>query len=126
MNKLTLNHDTGRHFVYFEIFISTKYGAKIPVKNIGINWLFKNVLTCAKDTISGVTFEKGYWSFNMISKKLSENNIQLERNRYNNTCKIRLPSQINLLNFGPLLGFPVNTIIPYRQTRGQPHPLTLT
>ena len=47
----------------------------------------------------------------MISENLSENNIQLERNRYNNTCKIRSPSKINLLNFGPLLGFPVNTII---------------
>ena len=66
-----------------------------------------NVLTGVNDTISGVTFEEGYWSFNMISKKLRENNIQLERNRYNNTCKIRSPSQINLLNFGSLLGFPV-------------------
>ena len=82
------------------------------MKNIGIIWQFKNVLTGANDTISGVTFEEGYWSFNMISEKLSENNVQLERNRYNNTCKIRSPSQINLLNFGPLLGFPVNTIIP--------------
>ena len=82
------------------------------MKNIGIIWQFKNVLTGANDTISGVTFEEGYWSFNMISEKLSENNVQLERNRYNNTCKTRSPSQISLLNFGPLLGFPVNTIIP--------------
>ena len=86
MNKLTLNLETGKHFVYLERFISTKYGAKIQVKNIGILWKFKNVLTGANDTITGVTFEEGYWSFNMISEKLAENNIQFERNRYDNTC----------------------------------------
>ena len=97
MSKLTLNLETGKHFVYLERFISTKYGAKIHVKNIGILWKFKNVLTGANDTITGVTFEEGYWSFNMISEKLAENNIQLERNRYDNTCKIR--SQKLLLRF---------------------------
>ena len=111
MNKLPLSLETVKHFVYLERFISTKYGAKIRVKNIGILWKFKNVLTGANDTITGVTFEEGYWSFNMISEKLAENNIQLQRNRFDNTCKIRLPSQINLLNFGYFLGFPVNTII---------------
>ena len=47
----------------------------------------------------------------MISEKLAESNIQLERNRYDNTCEIRSPSQLNLLNFGPLLAFPVNKVI---------------
>ena len=46
----------------------------------------------------------------MISERLSESNIQLKRNRYDNTCKIRSTKQLNLLNFGPLLGFPVNTV----------------
>ena len=36
MNKLTLSLETGKHFVYLERFISTKYGAKMHVKNIGI------------------------------------------------------------------------------------------
>ena len=47
----------------------------------------------------------------MISEKVGESNIQLERNRYDNTCKIRSAKQLNLLNFGPLLGFPVNKVI---------------
>ena len=47
----------------------------------------------------------------MISEKLGESNIQLERNRYDNTCKIRSAKQLNLLNFGPLLGFSVNKVI---------------
>ena len=47
----------------------------------------------------------------MISEKLGESNIQLKRNRYDNTCKIRSTKQLNLLNFGPLLGFPANKVI---------------
>ena len=89
------------------------------VKNIGVYWKFKNVLKGANDsinTITGgvnvdlITFEEGYWTFNMFSERLGESNIQLERSRYNNTCKIRSPKQLNLLNFGPLLGFPVNKV----------------
>ena len=111
MNKLPLILDTGGHYVYLDRFITTRYDSKIHVKNIGIFWKFKNVLKNANDRITGATFGEGYWSFNMISEKLSESNIQLERNRYGNTCKIRSTKQLNLLNFGPLLGFPVNTVI---------------
>ena len=120
MNKLSLILDTGKHAVYLDKFITTKYDSKMYVKNIGVYWKFKNVLKGANDsinTITGgvnvdpITFEEGYWTFNMISERLSESNIQLERNRYDNTCKIRSAKQLNLLNFGPLLGFPVNKII---------------
>ena len=72
--------------------ITTRYESRIHVKNIGIFWKFKNVLKNANDKI---TFGEGYWSFNMISEKLAENNIQLERNRYDNTCKIRSSRQLN-------------------------------
>ena len=47
----------------------------------------------------------------MISERLGESNIQLERNRYDNTCEIHSTKQLNLLDFGPLLGFPVNKVI---------------
>ena len=111
MYKLTLNLKTGEHFVYPERFVKMKYESKLHVKNICIFWRFKNVLKNANDKITGITFGEGYWTFNMISKKLSESNIQLERNWHDNTCKIHSPKQINLQNFGPLLGFPVNTIV---------------
>ena len=81
------------------------------VKNICIFWKFKNVLKNANDKITGITFGEGYWTFEMISKRLSESNIELKLNEYDNTCKIRSPKQLNLLYFGPLLGFPVNTVI---------------
>ena len=120
MNKISLILDTGKHAVYLDKFITTRYDSKMYVKNIGVYWKFKNVLKCANDsinTITGgvnidpITFEEGYWTFNMISKRLGESNIQLERNKYDNTCKIRSAKQLNLLNFGPLLGFPVNKVI---------------
>ena len=121
MNKLSLILETGKHMPFtLDKFITTKYDSKMYVKNIRVYWKFKNVLKGANDcinTITGgvnvdpITFEEGYWTFNMISERLSESNIQLERNRYDNTCKIRSAKQLNLLNFGPLLGFPVNKII---------------
>ena len=120
MNKISLILDTGKHAVYLDKFITTRYDSKMYVKNIGVYWKFKNILKGANDSINTVSgfvnidpimFEEGYWTFNMISEKLGESNIQLERNRYDNTCKIRSAKQLNLLNFGPLLGFPVNKVI---------------
>ena len=120
MNKLSLILDAGKHAVYLDKFITNKYDSKMYVRNIGVYWKFKNVLKGATDSIntitsgvnvSPITFGERYWSFNMISERLGESNIQLERNRHDNTCKIRSTKQLNLLNFGPLLGFPVNKII---------------
>ena len=101
------------------------------VKNIRVYWEFKNVLKGANDsinTITGgvnidpITFGERYWSFNMISERLGESNVQLERNRHDNTCKIRSAKQLNLLNFGPLLGFPVNKVIqPNAWTNSSSH-----
>ena len=106
MNKLSLILDAGKHAVYLDKFITTRYDSKMYVRNIGVYWKFKNVLKGANDsinTITGdpITFGEGYWSFNMISERLSESNIQLERNRHNNTYKIRSAKQLNLLNIGP-------------------------
>ena len=120
MNKLSLILDAGKHAVYLDKFVTTRYDSKMHVKSIGVYWKFKNVLMGVNDsinTITGgvnvdpITFGEGYWSFNMISERLGESNVQLERNRYDNTCKIRSTKQLNLLNFGPLLGFPVNKVI---------------
>ena len=60
--------------------------------------------------VDPITFKERYWMFN-ISERLGESNIQLECNRYDNMCKIRSVKQLNLLNFGLLLGFPVNKVI---------------
>ena len=88
MNKISLTFDTGKHAVYLDKFITTRYDSKMYVKNIGVYWKFKNVLKGANDsinTITGgvnvgpITFKEGYWMFNMISEKLGESNNQLIR-----------------------------------------------
>ena len=120
MNKLSLILDTGKHAVFLDKFITTKYDFKMYVKNIGVCWKFTNILKGANDSINTVTgvvnidpitFKEGYWTFDMISERLGESNIQLERNRYDNMCEIHSTKQLNLLDFGPLLGFPVNKVI---------------
>ena len=135
MNKLSLILDAGKHAVYLDKIVTTRYDSKMHVKNIGVYWKFKNVLKGANDsinTITGgvnidpITFGEGYWSFNMISERLGESNIQLEPNRHDNTCKIRSTKQLNLLNFGPLLVFPVNKVIqPNAWTNSPSHNLGL-
>ena len=48
---------------------------------------------------TGVAFEEGYWTFNMIADKLSKNNIVLERNMHDNTCEILSPKRLDLISF---------------------------
>ena len=110
-----LSLDTGTTDVYLQKCITTKYGEKIHVKNISVLWKYKNIVTNDNDLIkfitvpdhpaTGVAFEEGYWTFNMIADRLAESDITLERHKHDNRC-------LNLYRFGPLLGFPENTIIP--------------
>ena len=81
MNKLSLILDAGKHAVYLDKFVTTRYDSKVYVRNIGVYWNFKNVLKNANDsinTITGgvnidpITFVEGHWSFNMISERLGE------------------------------------------------------
>ena len=95
--------------------MNTKYGYKMKVKNIAVYWKFRNLLENINDAIvsnnSEVTFKEGYWIFHMISEKLSESGIKLDRNRYN-TCKIYSKNNsVNLKNLAPLLGFPKDKVI---------------
>ena len=129
MNKLSLIIDASEHAVYLDKFVTTRYDSKVHVKSIGVYWKFNNVLKGANEsinTITGgvnidpITFGEGYWSFNMISERLGESNILLERNKHDNTCKIRSTKQLNLLNFVPLLGFPVNKVIQPNTWRNSP------
>ena len=88
----------------------------MKVKNAAVYWNFKNVAKNFSDTVTlsskTVTFEEGDWTFHMLAERLAENDVKLERNRYDNTCKIfSKNSNLNLKNLGPMLGFPKNKII---------------
>ena len=117
-----LSLDTGKTDVFLRKCITTKYGEKIHVKNISVLWKYKNIITNDNDLIkfitvpdhpaTGVAFEEGYWTFNMIADLLAESGITLERHKHDNRCTILSSKKLNLYRFGPLLGFPENTIVP--------------
>ena len=117
-----LSLDTGKTDVFLRKCITTKYGEKINVKNFSVLWKYKNIVTNDNDLIkfitvpdhpaTGVAFEEGYWTFNMIADRLAESGITLERHKHDNRCSITSSKKLNLYRFGPLLGFPENEIIP--------------
>ena len=114
-----LSLDTGKTDVFLRKCITTKSGEKIYVKNISVLWKYKNInnlikfITVPDHPATGVLFEEGYWTFNMIVDRLAELNITLERHMHDNHCTILSPQKrLNLYHFGPLLGFPTNAIIP--------------
>ena len=116
MHKLSLALTNGKNTVYLDKFIRTRYGSKMRIWSVGVFWKFKNVLKNINDSItvgsSTVTFGEGYWTFHIIAEKLEESGVRLEQNRDNNSCKIFSRSDnVNLKNFVPLLGFPVNTVV---------------
>ena len=115
MKKLSLLLENGKNDIYLDGFVHTKPNSKMRVKNVAVYWNFKNVTENSNDTVTlmdvpkDITFGEGYWTFNMLAEKLARNDVELERNRYDNTCKIRPKnSNLNLKNLGPMLGFSKN------------------
>ena len=98
-----LSLDTGKHEIFLQRCITTKYGEKIHVKNISVLWKYKNILTNDNDLIkfitvpdhpaTGVAFEEGCWTFNMITERLAESAITLERYKHENRCSILSPKK---------------------------------
>ena len=117
-----LSLDTGKTNIFLRKCITTQYGEKIHVKNISVLRKYKNVrsnvnnlikfITVPDHPATGVSFEQGYWTFNMIAEHLAESGITLERHMHDNRCSILSPKKLNLYHFGPLLGFEENAIIP--------------
>ena len=55
MDKLMLSLDTGKHDIFLQRCITTKYGEKIHVKNISVLWKYKNILTNDNNLIKFIT-----------------------------------------------------------------------
>ena len=110
MKKVSLLLDNGKNEIYLDGFIRTKPTAKMRVKNVAVYWNHKNVTGI--NNVVTITSKEGYWTFHMLAERFAENDIKLERNRYDNTCKI-FPknNNLNLKNLGPMLGFPKSTTV---------------
>ena len=113
-----LSLDTGKSDIFLRKCITTQYGEKLYFKNISVLWKYKNVLTNVNNLIkfitvpdhpaTGVAFEQGYWTFNMIADHLAESNITFERHMHDNRCSILSPQQktklISFWSFARLSG----------------------
>ncbi len=84
----------------------------MTLNNATLFWHYKNVQQNVNDTIthggSTIRFGEGYWTFDMIQDSLRDSKIALKFNAYDNTCKIYSEKNLNLKNFGLLLGFPLS------------------
>ena len=62
---------------------------------MSVFWRYENVgtdktevtLTGGDNTQTVVRFQKGYWTFQRIQERLSEEGVTLTQNKYNNTCR---------------------------------------
>ena len=116
MSKINVFIENNEKELYFDNCIVKPAGSVMTLKNASIYWNYKNVIAGKNDHVmrgtTKVTFEEGYWTFDMIEEKLGEHSVKLVANRYNNTCKIYSESQnLNHKKFGKLLGFPENEVV---------------
>ena len=126
MNKIIVFVENNRMELLLDTCIIKPQGAVMTLKNAAIYWDYKNVITGENDYImhgtTKITFEEGYWTFDMIWERLKKQAIKLEDNEFNETCKIYSETQnLNLKNFGQLLGFPENEIISSRTWKTSPN-----
>ena len=106
MKKFSLLLDSGKNEVYLDRFVRTRSDSKMEVRNVVVYW--PTLTATPKD----VTFEEGYWTFHMMVERLAESDVKLDRNRYDNTCKVfSKNSDLNLKGLAPLLGFPKDELI---------------
>lgn len=112
MYKLTHLINNGRHDVYLDGVITTTIESMITIRNAAVYWNYKNIFTNVNNKVNNIVFSEGYWTFDMIKEKLKKNDIQLDRVVPNNRYKIFSKNHnVNLKNFGPLLGFPINQVV---------------
>ena len=123
MEKITAWLNEGQNDVYLDGYVETSINSKIVINNVSIFWRFKNIhkdnlevtLIEANGARTVLQFGTGYWTFDMISERLSQEKVTLKKNRHNNTCRIHSEKyEIHLGNFGLLIGFEKDTVI----TRG--------
>ena len=102
--------------LYLDVSVDKLDKSIMILNNASIYWKYKNVIANDNDYVmfgaKKISFEEGYWTFNMIKEKLEKENVKLEANMYNDTCKIQSNgANLDLKNFGPLLGFSVNKVL---------------
>ncbi len=92
--KLEIYAQSGKENVeyYLEDNLRCKVTSFMTINSATLFWHYKNVRQNVNDTITHgsdtITFDEGYWKFDMIQDRLRENKITLKFNAHSNTCKI--------------------------------------
>ena len=121
MEKVTAWLSNGTNDIYLRSsFIETNKDSRIVINNVSTYWRYKNIhqdnrevtMTDSSGAQTILQFGMGYWTFDMISERFTEEGVSLKKNRHNNTCQIHCEKySLNLGNFGLLLGFEKDTVI---------------
>ena len=116
MKKITVFIENNKKDLYLDVSVNKLDKSIMMLNNAAIYWKYKNVIANDNDYVmfgaKKISFEEGYWTFNTMKEKLEKENVKLEANKHNDTCKIQSNgANLNLKNFAPLLGFPVNKIL---------------
>ncbi len=99
--KLEIYARSGKENEYYlEDNLRCKITSFMTLYNTTLFWCYKNVQQGTNDTIthggSTITFDEGYWTFDMIQDKLRDNKITLKYNAYDNMCKIYSDKTLSL------------------------------
>ena len=116
--KITVFIDNNKKELYLESCLVKPEISLMTLKNVTVYWKFKNITSetevkfGATGNAKKITFEEGYWPFEMIKERLGSDNVAVEALRHNNKYRIKPNGgSLNLGKLGPLLGFPENQVI---------------
>ena len=98
------------------------YGTRIAAREVTVFWNFKNITSTIGNntfvrklsdnggTDEEITINDGYYDFEALKERLELNKLELQMNKYDNTCTIANKNAVtvNLKKLGVLLGFAEN------------------
>ena len=105
--NLTVLIKGGEGRIYLENALVIEEPSEIVLKSAVVYWDYNNVVSDV--IVKGVTFEQGYWTFNMIRSELEEANIVVTEQHETGLCKVEVDETTNLKFIGELLGFAKDT-----------------
>ena len=116
MKKISVFIENNKKELYLDVSVNKLFKSEMTLNNAAIYWKYKNIIKNDNDYVmfgaKKISFDEGYWTFNMMKDKLKEENVELKANKHNDTCTIQSNgANLNLKKFGPLLGFPVNKVL---------------
>ena len=137
MKSISVFITGGRKTINFTKPIAT-YGSILGAKEVTVFWKFKNItnamdngkIVIKKDPTDSskdeeVPLGEGYWDFQQIKERLESVKLKVSMSVHDNKCAIinETGSAVDLKNFGKLLGFAENYVLPIGSTTASQKPV---